>query len=137
MSGPTMQQCEQELATVWQLNSELKKYNKKLDEHIAELQYENIRVRVHISDLYLENLEMQKYIDESEETMSSLIDGLFSENELEIRDLKQQAKGVNSAIETLEIHDSDNLREEVITVIDLCNYRLGLEYTAKALKDQG
>jgi hypothetical protein len=76
-------------------------------------------------------------IKELEKELSSVVAGLFSEKELEIRDLEQQAKGVTSAIETCEKYDADNLGEEVITVIDLGGYRLGLEYKAKALEDQG
>jgi cell division protein FtsB len=38
MNKPTIQQCEQEIVAVWKLNSELKTYNKKLEERIAELE---------------------------------------------------------------------------------------------------
>ena len=55
---------------------------------------------------------------------------------LEAHNLEQQVKGVSGAIETCKKHDADNLGEEVITVIDLGGYRLGLEYKAKALKEQ-
>jgi hypothetical protein len=54
-----------------------------------------------------------------------------------VHNLEQQAKGVNGAIETCEKYDPDDVGEEVITVVDLGGYRLGLEYKAKALKDQG
>tara|TARA_R110000782_G_scaffold264560_1_gene357790 strand:+ start:308 stop:604 length:297 start_codon:yes stop_codon:yes gene_type:complete len=44
-----------------------------------------------------------KQIAELEEELSTIVSGLFSENELAIRDLKQHDKGVDSAIAELTI----------------------------------
>jgi hypothetical protein len=60
-------------------------------------------------------------------------DGLVSW--LQAHNLEQHIKSINNAVETCEKHHADNLGEEVITVIDLLGYKLGLEHQAKALEE--
>jgi hypothetical protein len=80
--------------------------------------------------------ELEKALQRQTKRVKLLEPLLESEpNSQDIRDLEQQAKSINDAVETCEKHHADNLGEEVITVIDLLGYRLGLEYQAKALKE--
>ena len=73
----------------------------------------------------------QERIAELEKELSSIVSGLFSENELAILKLEQQARGVDWVLACRELNLSEG---EVHTLMDKCN---GLCNQAKALEEQG
>jgi hypothetical protein len=78
-------------------------------------------------------------IAELEQKLSSVVAGLFSENDLAIRDLEQQARGIEDLIleETSvgRLHSGD--KRSFIFCQDAKNRILNLQNYVKALKDQG
>jgi hypothetical protein len=77
-----------------------------------------------------ELVELRKANAELEKELSSIVAGLFSENELAILKLEQQAKGCDWVLACRELNLSDG---EIYTLMDKCNQ---LRNQAKALKEQ-
>jgi hypothetical protein len=155
MITPTIQQCEQEIVTVWKLNSELKTYNEKQEKRIAELEKERDeavflaeqRRQFIVNGVELGYIPHPTIEEDKAANLTILMCGFDNSHAMKAHDLRQRAKGVENAKEYYSHKWDDEVEKVTVSIMKkgmgyiypegLGEYSKILRNEAKALQGQG